>query len=66
MVNYNVNHTESSENDLVDILRYIAIELKETSTALRMVDIINKSIESLYIMPHRCALVDDERLAAMG
>jgi plasmid stabilization system protein ParE len=63
---YNIRHTESSERDLLDILRYIATELKEPATALRMVDTIDKIIESLSHMPHRCPLVDDERLAALG
>ena len=66
MVIYNVQHTESSERDLLDILRYIAIELQEPTTALRMVDTIDTVIENLSHMPHRCPLVDDERLAALG
>ena len=66
MVIYSVRHTESSERDLLDILRYIAIELQEPTTALRMVDTIGAVIEILSHMPHRCPLVDDERLAAMG
>ena len=66
MAIYDVQHTESSERDMLDILRYIAVDLKEPETALRMVDTIDKAVESLYTMPHRCALVDDERLAAMG
>ena len=66
MVVYDVQHTQSSNNDLLDILRYIAMELNEPSTALRMVDTIDATIETLSTMPHRCPLVDDERLAAMG
>ena len=66
MVIYNVQHTESSKRDLLDVLRYIAVELQEPATALRMVDTIDKIIESLSHMPHRCPLVDDERLAALG
>ena len=66
MENYNVQHSESSENDLLGVLRYIAIELNEPTTALRMLETIDTSIESLSTMPHRCPLVDDERLASMG
>ena len=66
MVAYNVQHTQSAENDLLDILRYIAVELNEPSTALRLVDSIDATIETLTTMPHGCRLVDDERLASMG
>ena len=47
MVTYNVQHTESSTRDLLDISRYIAIELSEPETALRMVDTINAAIDIL-------------------
>ena len=66
MVRYDVRHAEPVENDLTDILRYIAVELNEPSAALRMVETIDKAIENLSIMPYKCPLVDDERLAAMG
>jgi len=66
MVVYDVRHTESSENDLLDILRYIAAELNEPETALKMVETIDRNIESLSTMPLRYALVDDERLAEIG
>jgi len=66
MVVYDVQHTQSSERDLLDILSYIAVDLKEPSTALRMVDTVDATIDTLSIMPQRCPLVDDERLAAMG
>ena len=66
MAVYDVRHTESSERDLFGILRYIAFELREPETALRMVDTIDDAIGSLSSMPHRYTLVDDERLAAMG
>ena len=66
MAVYSVQHSQSSEEDLLDILRYIATELREPSIALRMLDTIDAAIESLSTMPHRCPLVDDKRLADMG
>jgi plasmid stabilization system protein ParE len=66
MVHYDVRQAEPAENDLIDILKYIAVELREPSTALRMLETIDSAIESLSTMPHRYPLVDDERLAAMG
>ena len=66
MAVYNVHQTDSSEHDLLDILKYIYNELHEPTTALRLADTFEASIESLSNMPHRCPLVDDKRLAAMG
>jgi len=63
---YNIRHTDVSEADLIGIIRYIAVELNEPTIALRLANAIDTSIESLSSMPHRCPLVDDERLAAMG
>ena len=66
MVRYDIRLAEPAEEDLIDILRYIAVELKEPSTALRMLETIDKAIDSLAAMPYRCPLVDDEYLAEMG
>ena len=66
MARYDIRHTKSSEADLTDILRYIAIELEMPETALRMIETIDNSIESLFTMPHRYPLVDDAHLASMG
>ncbi len=66
MVRYDIRHAEPAESDLTDILKYIAVELREPSTALRMLETIDKAIESLAVMPHRCPLVDDQYLAEMG
>ena len=66
MVRYNVRYAKSARRDLYDISHYIAIELNEPVTALRITETIEKAVESLDTVPHRCVLVDDERLAAMG
>jgi plasmid stabilization system protein ParE len=66
MEQYSVRHTETSENDLADVIRYIAVDLQEPAIALRMADAIDQAIESLATMSQRCVLVDDERLANLG
>lgn len=66
MEHYDIRHAEPAEDDLTDILRYIAVELKEPSTALRLLETIDKVIEGLAVMPYRCPLVDDEYLAEIG
>ena len=66
MEQYNIRHTKSALRDLDGILQYISIELEAPETALKMIETIEHSIGNLSYMPHRCALVDDERLAAMG
>lgn len=66
MVHYDIRHARPAEEDLIDILKYIGIDVSEPSAALRMLETIDKSIESLSVMPHRYPLVDDERLAALG
>lgn len=66
MVRYDVRHAEPAEDDLVDLLRYVAVELEEPSVALRLLEAMDRAIESLAVMPHRCPPVDDEYLAEMG
>ena len=66
METYDVRYSQSAENDLLDIFLYITMELSEPSVALSLLDIIDRKIEDLSSLPHRCPLVDDERLAAIG
>ena len=66
MVQYSIQYAESAEFDLIDVMHYIAVELNEPEAALRLTDTIDASIGSLSSMPHRCTLVDDERLATLG
>jgi len=53
MVAYSIRYTESSEHDLLNILRYIANERNDSTIALRMVHMIDTAIESLSSIPHR-------------
>jgi toxin ParE1/3/4 len=66
MVRYSVWYAEPAEYDLIDIAYHITVKLNEPVTALRTTETIEKAIESLDTVPHRCVLVDDERLATMG
>ena len=66
MARYDVQYAEPAENDLADILRYIAVTLSEPLIAQRMLTIIEKAIDSLSTMPYKCPLVDDEHLADLG
>lgn len=66
MARYDVQYTEPAENDLAEILRYIAVTLSEPIIAQRMLTTIEKAIDSLSPMPYKCPLVDDEHLAHMG
>ena len=51
MAVYDIHHTQSSESDLLDIMRYIAMELNEPTIALRMVGAIDSTIETLSNVP---------------
>ncbi|MEN6349967.1 MAG: type II toxin-antitoxin system RelE/ParE family toxin [Syntrophomonas sp.] len=67
MANYRVDISEPAEKDLRDIVRYISVQLSAPMTALRMMDIVEEAIMGgLAVMPQKCPLVTDERLAMMG
>lgn len=66
MDKYRIDISEPAENDLRDIVRYIAAQLSAPLTALKMMDLIEESIMGLAIMPQKCSPVIDERLALMG
>ncbi|TDF95373.1 type II toxin-antitoxin system RelE/ParE family toxin [Paenibacillus piri] len=66
MRRYNIVITEPAEADLRGIAEYIALELKEPSTAQNLITKIGEFIFELEIMPYRYALVNDERLASQG
>lgn len=66
MVKYRVDVSEPAENDLRDIVRYISAQLSAPMTALKMMDTIEEAITGLAVIPQKCLLVTDERLAMMG
>jgi addiction module RelE/StbE family toxin len=66
MARYKVFITESAENDILDICRYISTQLESPMTALDMVRIIRESLTGLSDMPEKHPLIADERLSFMG
>lgn len=66
MERYNVILSLEARADVREIVRYIAKELREPSTAEHMLGCIEETIGSLESMPEKYALVSDEYLAACG
>ncbi|MGQ9778732.1 MAG: type II toxin-antitoxin system RelE/ParE family toxin [Bacillota bacterium] len=66
MKSYKVLITRPAIEDLRSIADYIATELKEPSTAKKLIGKIKEAIMSLGEMPARHPLVADEDLAAQG
>lgn len=66
MERYNVILSLEAKADIHEIVRYIAKELREPSTAEQMLDRIEEAIASLESMPEKYALVSDEYLASCG
>lgn len=66
MANYRVDVSEPAEKDLRDIVRYISAQLSAPTTALKMMDNVEKAIMGLAAMPPKYPLVADERLAMIG
>ena len=66
MAKYRVDVSEPAENDLRDIVRYIASQLSAPVSALHMMELLEEAMAGLSDMPQRCPLVADERLSQMG
>ena len=66
MERYNVILSLEAREDIREIVRYIAKELRELSTAEQMLDRIDETVASLETMPEKYALVTDEYLASCG
>ena len=66
MERYNVILSLEAKADIREIVRYIAKELREPSTAEHILDRIEEAIASLESMPEKYALVSDEYLASFG
>ena len=66
MEHYRIDFTKSAENDLRNIVRFIASELSAPETAASMAERIEGAISGLSEMPHRYALVSDEQLVRLG
>lgn len=66
MAQYKVDVSEPAENDLRDIVRYIASQLSAPISALNMMELLEEAMSILSNMPQRCSLITEERLAQMG
>lgn len=66
MERYNVILSLEAREDIREIVRYIAKELREPSTAEQMLDRIDETVASLEARPEKYALVTDEYLALCG
>ena len=60
MEQYEVKITEPAQRQLQEIVRYIADDLQEKRTAIRMLDTLEKEILSLSTLPNRVALTEEE------
>ncbi|MBR4050766.1 MAG: type II toxin-antitoxin system RelE/ParE family toxin [Clostridia bacterium] len=66
MDKYIVKITPQAHSDMLEIFRYVSNVLKERSTAAKLLDKIETSINSLDIMPHRIPLVKEEPWRSQG
>ena len=66
MAQYRVDVSEPAENDLRDIVRYIASQLVTPVSALHMMELLEEAMAGLSDMPQRYPFVADERLSQMG
>ena len=64
MNEYLIEVTESAQNDLREIVRYIQTDLTSPGTAERFLDGIEKMLEQLAFMPQKFQYVRDDRLAS--
>ncbi len=57
---YNVKVTSQAEDQIQEIMHYIAYELKAPDAALHLLDALEDSFTSLAKFPQRVILVEDE------
>lgn len=63
---YTVKITSQAEEQIQEIIHYIAHELKASDAALHLLDALEDSFASLTDFPQRVALVAEEPWRAMG
>ena len=66
MEQYEVKITEPAQRQLQEIVRYIAEDLQEKRTAVRILDTLEKEILSLSTLPNRVALTEEEPWHSAG
>lgn len=65
MAKYRVDVSKPAEDDLRDIVRYIASQLSAPVSALHMMELFEEAMAGLSEMPQSCPIVADERLSQM-
>lgn len=60
MKEYNIEFSNEARKDLIDIFRYIKINLQETNIAEKLLKKIKKSIYGLSKSPYIYAIIDNE------
>ena len=63
---YQVQITEQAKQQIREIARSIALELKDPDAALRLFDELESSISSLSRLPGRIVLTDEEPWRSQG
>ena len=66
MEQYRVDVSEVAENDLHDIVRYIASQFSAPITALNMMELLEDAMAGFSETPQRFPLLSDDRLSPMG
>jgi len=63
---YKIEITKPAERDILDAAIYIMDQLLNPTAANRLLDEVEKAVQSLDIMPQRYAVVNDDSLARSG
>lgn len=63
---YKIIVTDPAQKDLRDAVSYISNELKNKQAAFNLLNLVEKTVNSLTDMPERYAIVDDEILSREG
>ena len=63
---FQINITKPAERDMLDCVKYIAMELRNRTAAQRLLDDAEDAIYSLEDMPFRHPLAKDDVLAQQG
>ena len=63
---YTTEITKPAESDILDAAIYIMEQLQNPTAANRLLDEVEKAVQSLDTMPQRYAVVKDDTLARLG
>ena len=63
---YKIKITSQAQSQLKEIAQYISITLQSPTTAVKMLDTLEKEILSLADLPNRIALIQEEPWRSQG